>query len=51
MCVHDFSGSISFNQTADSEKSESTVLQPGLVTEAAGSAYIEAGKTKLICAV
>ncbi|GAA5840510.1 hypothetical protein JCM5353_006571 [Sporobolomyces roseus] len=26
-------------------------LQPGLVTEAAGSAYIEAGKTKLICAV
>ncbi|GAA6063117.1 hypothetical protein JCM10212_002639 [Sporobolomyces blumeae] len=26
-------------------------LQPGLVTEAAGSAYIEAGRTKLICAV
>ncbi|GAA5916770.1 hypothetical protein JCM6882_003056 [Rhodosporidiobolus microsporus] len=26
-------------------------LQPGLVTEAAGSAYIEAGRTKLLCAV
>ncbi|GAA6005922.1 hypothetical protein JCM11491_004061 [Sporobolomyces phaffii] len=26
-------------------------LQPGLVSEAAGSAYIEAGRTKLICAV
>ncbi|GAA5949175.1 hypothetical protein JCM3765_003320 [Sporobolomyces pararoseus] len=26
-------------------------LQPGLVTEAAGSAYIEAGRTKLMCAV
>ncbi|GAA5979695.1 hypothetical protein JCM11641_004056 [Rhodosporidiobolus odoratus] len=26
-------------------------LQPGLVTEAAGSAYIEAGRTKVICAV
>lgn len=28
-----------------------TVLQPGLVTEAAGSAYIEAGRTKVLCAV
>ncbi|TNY17552.1 mRNA transport regulator 3, partial [Rhodotorula diobovata] len=27
------------------------VLQPGLVTEAAGSAYIEAGRTKVLCAV
>ncbi|GAA5936225.1 hypothetical protein JCM3775_006437 [Rhodotorula graminis] len=26
-------------------------LQPGLVTEAAGSAYIEAGRTKVLCAV
>ncbi|GAA6034518.1 hypothetical protein JCM8097_005371 [Rhodosporidiobolus ruineniae] len=26
-------------------------LQPGLITEAAGSAYIEAGRTKLLCAV
>ncbi|GAA5821286.1 hypothetical protein JCM3770_004572, partial [Rhodotorula araucariae] len=26
-------------------------LQPGLVSEAAGSAYIEAGRTKVLCAV
>ncbi|GJN91335.1 hypothetical protein Rhopal_004356-T1 [Rhodotorula paludigena] len=26
-------------------------LSPGLVTEAAGSAYVEAGRTKVLCAV
>ena len=27
------------------------VLKPGLVTQATGSAYIETGRTKVICAV